>query len=101
MESIIFSKGYLLSNFVIHCPYLFCLIYYNRSKYYRFRKRYTRKQLAEKINVSVNYLGRIERGKHSVDFDVIEALSSALDIRTFELFLEPKKTNLARRVDLQ
>ena len=70
-------------------------------KYYRFRKRYTQEQLAEKINVSVNYLGRIERGKHSVDFDVIEALSSALDIRPFELFLEPKKTNLARRVDLQ
>lgn len=70
-------------------------------KYFRFRKKLTQAALSEKINVSVNYLGRLERGKHSADFDVIEKLANVLEIRPFELFLEPKDTKLPRRVDMQ
>lgn len=70
-------------------------------KYYRFRKKLTQAQLSEKINVSVNYLGRIERGKHSTDFDIIERLSKILEVHPFELFLEPKDIALPRRVDMK
>lgn len=70
-------------------------------KYFRYRKKLTQAKLSEKINVSVNYLGRLERGKHSADFDVIEKLAKALEIQPFELFLEPKDNKLPRRVDMQ
>ena len=70
-------------------------------QYYRYRKHLTQAKLAEKINVSVNYLGRLERGNHSADFDVIERIAKILEIQPFELFLEPKATKLPRRVDMQ
>ena len=70
-------------------------------KYYRYRKHLTQANLSEKIDVSVNYLGRLERGKHSADFDVIETIAKALDVQPFELFLEPKDKKLPRRVDMQ
>ena len=70
-------------------------------KYYRYRKKLTQAQLSEKINVSTNHLGRIERGMHSTDFDTIDKLSEILDVRPFELFLEPKDLKLPRRVDMQ
>lgn len=31
-------------------------------KYYRFRKKLTQEKLAEMMNVSSNYIGRLERG---------------------------------------
>ena len=34
-------------------------------KYYRYRKKYTQEQLAEILDVSTNYIGRLERGQHS------------------------------------
>ncbi len=57
--------------------------------------------MSEKINVSANYLGRLERGKHSADFDVIENIAKVLEVQPFELFLEPKDSKLPRRVDMQ
>lgn len=70
-------------------------------KYYRYRKKLTQAQLAEKIGISTNHLGRIERGSHSTDFDIIDKISEELDVRPFELFLEPKNLTLPRRVDMQ
>lgn len=70
-------------------------------KYYRYAKCLTQAKLAEQVGVSVNYLGRLERGKHSADFDVIEKIAKVLNIKPFELFLEPTDTKLPRRVDMQ
>lgn len=76
-------------------------IFGKNVKYYRYRKNLTQAQLSEKINISVNYLGRIERGLHSVDFDLVDKIAAVLNIRSFELFLEPKDLTLPHRVDMQ
>lgn len=34
-------------------------------KYHRYRKKLTQEQLAEVLNVSSNYVGRLERGQHT------------------------------------
>lgn len=70
-------------------------------KYYRYDKGLTQSQLAEKIGVSSNHLGRIERGLHSTDFDIVDELAEILEVRPFELFLEPKDLKLPRRVDMR
>ena len=69
-------------------------------KFYRFQKKYTQAKLAEKIDVSTNYISRVELGKHSVDFGKIEELWKHLDIEPFQLFLKPKNENLPRRIDM-
>lgn len=76
-------------------------IFGKNVKYYRYRKDLTQAQLSEKVGVSTNHLGRIERGFHSTDFDVIDKISEVLNVRPFELFLEPKDSALPRRVDMQ
>lgn len=57
-------------------------------KYHRYRKMLTQEGLAELLNVSANYIGRLERGQHSPSLDKIEKIAIALDVRAFELFLE-------------
>ena len=69
-------------------------------KSYRFQKKFTQAKLAEKIDVSTNYISRIELGKHSVDFDKIEELCKHLNIEPFQLFLKPKDEKLPRRIDM-
>lgn len=76
-------------------------IFGKNIKYYRYRKKMTQAQLAEKINKSVNYVSRLERGGHSADFNVIEDISKILEVNPFELFLEPKDIKLPHRVDMQ
>ena len=49
-------------------------------RYYRFKKKYTQAKLAELLDVSTNYVSRMERGQHSASFDVIEELSKILDV---------------------
>lgn len=70
-------------------------------KSYRFQKKYTQATLAEKVDVSTNYISQLERGKHSADFDVIELISDCLEIEPFQLFLKPKDENLPRRIDMK
>lgn len=57
-------------------------------KYHRYRKKITQEKLAELLNVSPNYVGRLERGQHSPSLDKIERIAKALEIKPFELFLE-------------
>ncbi len=69
-------------------------------KYYRFQKGYTQAKLAEKVDISTNYVSQLERGKHSVDFDVLELICYYLGIEPFQLFLKPKEGKLPRRIDM-
>ena len=70
-------------------------------KYHRYRKKYTQERLAEILNVSPNYVGRLERGQHSPSLDKIEKIANALDVKAFELFLERDDYNkLPNRVNL-
>lgn len=75
-------------------------IFGKNMKSYRFQKKYTQATLAEKADVSTNYISQLERGKHSADFDIIETICDCLDIEPFQLFLKPKSEKLPRRVDM-
>lgn len=71
-------------------------------KTYRFKKKLTQAQLAEKVDISSNYVSQLERGKHSVDFDIIESICDHLEIEPFQLFLKPNENeNLPRRIDMK
>ena len=70
-------------------------------RYYRFKKKYTQAKLAELLDVSTNYVSRMERGQHSTSFDVIEELSKILDIEPYKFFLKSKDTDLPLRVDMK
>lgn len=70
-------------------------------RYYRFKKKYTQEKLAKLLDVSTNYVSRMERGQHSTSFDVIEELVKILDIEPYKLFLKPKDAELPLRVDMK
>ncbi|MDD2518609.1 MAG: helix-turn-helix transcriptional regulator [Bacilli bacterium] len=70
-------------------------------KYYRFRKKITQEQLAETLDASSNYVGRLERGQHSPSLEKIEIIANALDIEPYELFIRRNDTDkLPNRVNL-
>ena len=70
-------------------------------KYHRYRKNYTQEKLAELLQVSPNYVGRLERGQHSPSLEKIERIAKTLDIKPFELFVERDDfNNLPDRVNL-
>jgi len=70
-------------------------------KYHRYRKKLTQEQLAELLETSSNYVGRLERGQHSSSLEKIDKIAKALDIKAFELFLERDDLdNLPNRVNL-
>ncbi|MDD2628524.1 MAG: helix-turn-helix transcriptional regulator [Clostridia bacterium] len=70
-------------------------------KYYRFQKKLTQEQLAEKLNASSNYIGRIERGQHSPSLKKIAHISKVLDVEPYELFINRSdKKTLPSRVNL-
>ena len=70
-------------------------------KYYRFQKKITQSQLAEKIGVSDVQISRIETGICGTEFEIIEKICKTLNIQPFQLFVEPKSLNLPRRVDMK
>lgn len=76
-------------------------IFGKNVKYYRYNKHLTQAQLAEKADISVDYLSCIERGKYGANFDLIETLATIFNIPPYKLFLPLKETNLPRRVDMQ
>lgn len=71
-------------------------------KYHRYKKKLTQEKLAELLNISPNYIGRLERGKHNPSLEKIEEIAATLDIKPFELFLEHEDLKkLSNRVNLK
>jgi len=60
-------------------------------KRFRSRKGLSQEKLAEKINISTNYLSYIETGKGWVSPFSLIKLANALEIEVFELF-KPQET---------
>ena len=58
----------------------------NRLKFLRIKTGYTQEQLAEKADISVDFLSMVERGINAPSFDSLEKLSMALDLPVKELF---------------
>jgi transcriptional regulator with XRE-family HTH domain len=49
----------------------------------------TQEQLAEKANISLNFLNLIERGLRAPSFDKLERLAKVLKVDVSELFIFP------------
>ena len=70
-------------------------------KYFRYKQNITQEKLAELLEVSANYIGRLERGQHNPSLNKIEKISTALKIKPYELFMENENAkNLPSRVNL-
>ena len=51
----------------------------------RLKKKFTQEQLSEKANISLYYLGEVERGVKAPSLKVFVAIASALDVSTDSL----------------
>lgn len=54
--------------------------------YLRKTKRYSQEKLAEKSDISLVYIGDIERGDANLTLDKLKALANALEVEVMELF---------------
>ena len=54
--------------------------------YLRKTKRYSQEKLAEKSDISLVYIGDIERGDANPTLDKLKALANALEVEVMELF---------------
>jgi len=61
-------------------------------KKFRNKRGWNQLLLAEKLDISANFLSEIETGKGWVSPLTLVKLANALDIEVFELFLIPKTT---------
>ena len=57
-------------------------------KAYRNRRNWSQAELAASADISINFLGDIERGKKWPHPDTLAKLADALEIKVFELFIE-------------
>jgi len=58
----------------------------SRVKSLRESKGWTQEYLAEKMDISSNYISCIERGKENPTFDMMEKLVKGLDVKMWQLF---------------
>ena len=63
-------------------------IFGKNVKLYRNRRNWSQADLAEYANISINFLGDIERGKKWPHPDTLTKMADALEIKVYELFLE-------------
>ena len=60
---------------------------------YRRKSGLTQEQLAEKVNVSTHHIGMIELSRNNPTLELVERIARALNIKTYELFLDPHSPN--------
>ncbi|MDR2942101.1 MAG: helix-turn-helix domain-containing protein [Treponema sp.] len=78
-------------------------IFGKNVKIYRNRRNWSQSDLAEYADISLNFLGDIERGKKWPHPETLTKLAAALEIKVFELFMEednesnPKTKNSMNR----
>jgi len=63
-------------------------IFGKNVRIYRNRRKWSQADLAEYANISINFLGDIERGNKWPHPETLSKLADALEIRVFELFME-------------
>ncbi len=65
----------------------------------RKKKGLTQERFAEEVNLSVDYIGYIERGKQAPYLKTLERVAKALDVEVYELFLFEKGTKKLKTGD--
>jgi transcriptional regulator with XRE-family HTH domain len=63
-------------------------VFGNNVKIFRNRRNWSQADLAESADISINFLGDIERGKKWPHPDTLSKLADALEVKVFELFME-------------
>lgn len=66
-------------------------IFSDNVKFYRKKLGISQEKLAERSNLSTNYVGSIESKKKRVNIDTIEKLAIGLQIEPSELLIDRKK----------
>ncbi|WKZ33526.1 MAG: helix-turn-helix transcriptional regulator [Thermodesulfobacteriota bacterium] len=64
-----------------------------RVKSLRENRGWTQEFMAERMNISPNYLSSIERGKENPTFDLLIRLADSLEIDAWELFAYEHEEN--------
>lgn len=59
-------------------------------KKFRTRKHLTQQQLAEKVNLSVDFISLVERGERSPSFESLQKIADTLGVKVSMLFEEEK-----------
>lgn len=59
----------------------------SRIREERKRNRLTQERLAELVDLSVDYIGYIERGKQAPYLKTLERIAKALNVEVYELFI--------------
>ena len=67
----------------------------------RKRANLTQEKLAEKVDLSVDYIGYIERGKQAPYLKTLERIAKALGVEVYELFFFREDDKKKMRVRLQ
>ena len=65
-------------------------IFSENLKFYRKNAGLSQQQLAEKCDIATNYLSEIERGQKFPSIELIENMSSELNIPAYLFFLDEK-----------
>ena len=60
----------------------------------RRKSGFTQAQLAEKVNVSTHHIGMIELSRNNPTLELVERIANALNIKTYELFIDPLSPNV-------
>ena len=63
-------------------------IFGRNVKLYRNRRNWSQADLAEYADISINFIGDIERGKKWPHPDTLAKIAHALEIKIFQLFME-------------
>lgn len=66
-------------------------IFSENLKFYRKNAGLSQQQLAEKCDIATNYLSEIERGQKFPSIELIEKMSSELNIPAYLFFLDEKE----------
>ena len=63
-------------------------VFVQNLRKYRRKIGFTQAQLAEKVNVSTHHIGMIELSRNNPTLELVERIADALNIKTYELFLD-------------
>jgi len=74
---------------MVRCQHIFV----QNLRKYRRKCGLTQAQLADKVDVSTHHIGMIELERNCPTFELMERIAEALNIKIYELFVDPSSLN--------